>query len=501
MAEPLAVFRVDAAPEIGGGHAVRCLALANALRASGWRCAFAGRPETVDMVPALAHAGYDWWPLSIDADGAGEPAQLRAKAGGCDLLVTDHYGRDSRFESACRGWARRILAIDDLGDRSHDADILHDPLVGRDATDYAYLVPDRCRLLLSPAYAPLRPQFFRARAESLARRRDGGEVHRVMVSLGATDPGNVTAVVLEGLSQVSADLVIDVVMGPLTPHLDRVQRLAQALPQQIRVHVGVADMAALMSLADLAIGAAGTTSWERCAVGLPTLMVVTAANQRAIADALVARGAAQGLGEGAALTPEQVAGAVLDFVQSPRWRVEMVRRAALVCDGRGAARLAMAVAPARAKDGRPVTLRPASMDDAEIMLAWQCAPGVRRFARNPAMPGEAEHRDWLAARLENPDCLLNIVLHGDEPAGVLRLDAVCDTSRPTFEVSILIAPDRQGLGLGRAALMLGRRLAPEAEFLAEVHEDNAASHALFRSAAFTLRDGAYRLAPGAEDHP
>lgn len=495
MVEPLAVFRVDASPEIGGGHAVRCLALADALKLAGWRCAFAGISETVKTVPELLQESYYWWPLNTDTLGEEEPAQLHARARNCNLLVVDHYRRDSQFETACRGWAHQVLVIDDLADRSHNADLLHDPLIGRRAADYAHLIPRSCRMLIGPVYTPLRTQFFQVRHKALSCRLEHKKLDRVMVSLGASDIGNVTAVVLEGLRQVSTELTIDVVMGSSSPHINAVRRLAETLPHHIRMHVGVTDMAALMSLADVAIGAAGTSSWERCALGLPTLLIITAENQYATADALVTCGAVQNLGKGTTITSDRVAEAVQEFAQSPVRRIEMARKAALVCDGRGAARLAMVVAPAWAKDGKPVTLRPTSMDDAAIMLAWQSAPGVRRFSRNPASPTNSEHWDWLAARLETPGCLFSIILHDQDPAGILRLDAIHNASRPTFEISILIAPERQGIGLAHAALILARRLAPEAELVADVYKENEASHALFRGAGFIYHDGAYRLAP------
>jgi len=489
-----AVFRCDATPATGGGHAMRCLALAEALRDSGWSATFAGVRETLGTVPAIGRSGFAW----IELSGAPqeEPAALAAAvAGGCDVLVVDHYGRGGEFESACRGFAARIAVIEDIPGRVHDADFLLDATPGRETGDYAGLVPGGCRLLVGPHYAPLRRRFSESRNMALARRERGKGIARLLVSLGATDPGNVTSVVLRGIAKSGLTAPVDVVMGQASPHLSDVRALAASLGINAKVHVDVSDMATLMAAADVAVGAAGSTSFERCCLGLPSLVVVVADNQKQIAAALVAAGAAVSLGEKAALRDDDVAAALGDLAADAEKRAGLSRRGAVLCDGRGATRTAITLAPERAGDGREVTLRPVTPADGPLMLEWQRHPTTRRYARNPAVPGEAEHAAWLQARLGDPATLFNIVLHGAEPAGVLRLDRMAWKGVANYEVSVLVDPGRRALGLGKAALRLALRLAPEAELFAEVHPDNTASHSLFQSAGFQRTDGTYRHDP------
>ena len=491
---PRAMFRCDASPAIGGGHAVRSLALAQALAEFGWRVAFAGAPETVETVPAVARSGFEWCALS--GDEGSEAAELAERFGGRGgTLVVDHYGRGETFERACRAFASRIVAFDDAPIRPHDCDVLLDPTPGRAAHAYAEFVPHGCRRLLGPDYALLRPAFRRARDRALAHRLAGGDVARILVGVGATDPANLTATVLRGIVECGIVCAVDVVVGNACPHLAALRDLVAELPKGSALHIDADDMAGLMEAADLAVGGAGSSSFERCCLGLPSLAVVASENQRQIAATLAAAGAAEILSTDATLTPEAVASAVLRIAGDAGARQAMSRRAASICDGRGALRVALALAPERAADGAPVALRPATRDDGAIMLDWQRDPTTRRHARNPAVPTEAEHLAWLDGTLADPARLLNVIMHGDEPAGVLRLDRHVSAPGECYEISVLVAPGKRGLGLGTAALAAAARLVPEAGLVAEVLPENRASRLLFRGAGFSFAGGKYHRHP------
>lgn len=467
---------------------MRCLALADALATSAWRCGFACRAGTLETVPSLKVSGHE--SLELGCDPADEAETMAAHwPAGCQLLVVDHYGRAAEFEGGCRPWAGRILIIDDLADRHHDCDFLLDPTPGRWRGHYATLVPSHCEMLLGPAYALLRPQFVAARSR-LQPRATEGPVRRILVSLGTMDVNNATDRVLEAIAWAGIDAVVDVVLGAGAPHLGEVKSHAQEMGQRVTVHTRVEDMTALMARADLAIGAAGITSWERCCLGLPSVVVVTAGNQRRVAEALEREGAAVSLGWHSAVGPERIAAAVMELDRDSARRARMGAKAAALCDGRGARRVGMEIlSNETARDGRPIRLRPAAMADADVMLAWQQDPRTRRHFRNPDTPTRNGHLQWLAAKLADPDCLFNIVLHGGKPAGVLRLDRRGNAE--VYEISILTAPDRRRLGLASAALTLARQLLPQACFEAEVLSNNEASHALFRGAGYMLSQGRY----------
>ncbi|MGQ0662586.1 MAG: UDP-2,4-diacetamido-2,4,6-trideoxy-beta-L-altropyranose hydrolase [Pseudomonadota bacterium] len=339
----LAVFRADAGERIGAGHVMRCLALAEGLGAVGWRCGFAVAPGTLEVAPALARSGHEI--LLLDGEEREEPQALAWRWPGAALLVVDHYRRDATFERSCRPWAARILVIDDLADRPHCCDGLIDSALGRMASDYAPLVASGCRLFLGPDYAPLRPQFARARPRALARRRRAGPVRRILVGLGATDPDNMTAQVLDALARTAIEADIDIVLGSAAPHLKAVAELARALPKRASLRVDIEDMAGLMADADLAIGAAGSSAWERCCLGLPSALIVLGADQAHGARELDRRGAARLLGRPADLDRGALAATLHALARDQAGRAAMSEHAAALCDGEGRRRIVALFAP------------------------------------------------------------------------------------------------------------------------------------------------------------
>lgn len=479
MRSKLALFRADATAAIGSGHVRRCLSVATALKRDGWACRFAVGEESLIVVPELIAGGFETRALNPSASRDARELS-RSVPDGCDLLVVDHYGLDREYESAARGFARHILVIDDLANRDHDCDTLVDATAGRKAGDYATHVPAHAELLLGPAYAPLRPEFAAARARRASHSRDH---RRMLINFGGTDPDDVTGAVLAALSNmhVPHDLHIDVVLGHGARHAARVTARMSTMPDRFQLHLDASDMVSLLAAADIAIGAGGVSALERCCLGLPAILIVIADNQRLVAASLADAGAARIARDGADAARQAIA-----LLEDRLARQTMAAVAASLCDGRGAARIATWIDPELAKDKRAVRLRPVTADDEALTFAWQQQPGTRRFSRDARVPTQEEHRAWFAARRIHPDSLYNIVLHGDEPAGTVRLDR----RDGGWEVSIGIDAARHGTGLGRAALALARRLVPEAPLLAEILPGNDASRALFARAGY-VHDGSW----------
>lgn len=333
---PIAVFRADASVDLGGGHVMRCLTLAGALADEGWRVSFAVNAEAPSVVPSLTETVDNILVL----DEVDEVTALREHwPDGVALLIVDHYGLDSAFEQRCRPWAATILAIDDLANRRHCADVLLDQTHGRREECYRALTGPDCTLLLGTRFALLRPQFQEHRHRALARRESAAPAGRVLISFGATDSGGATMLALRAFARACPDLSVDVVAGATSRFRDEIRRLAEAQSPAVTVHGAVDDMASLMAEADFVIGACGGTSWERCCLGLPTLAVVTADNQRQIARALAAAGAIELVGNAGEVTVDTLAARVAALRDDAARRRAMARAAATICDGNGAARV------------------------------------------------------------------------------------------------------------------------------------------------------------------
>lgn len=310
------VFRADASLQMGTGHVMRCLTLADALSVAGAKCEFICRAHPGNLLDLIRSQGYTAHELAVSPGlpGAGVSrcdtesseqspahghwlgASQSEDAAACapilaelqpDWLIVDHYALDARWEQALKPHYRRLMVVDDLADRPHACDLLLDQTFGRQSGDYRLWVPGDCQVLCGSGYALLRPEFAALRSYSL-QRRVKSQLRQLLITMGGIDKDNATGRVLDALreSPLPDDCRIIVVMGPKAPWLNEVKHQALTMPWPTEVLVGVSDMARLMADSDLAIGAAGATSWERCCLGLPTIMLVLADNQRQVAQGL-----------------------------------------------------------------------------------------------------------------------------------------------------------------------------------------------------------------------
>lgn len=495
------MIRADASVEIGTGHVMRCLTLAHALAARGHRCRLVCRDLKGHLAPRIMDEGIPLTLLPAPAEADERPpcsvpahatwaavpwerdaAETRAAAEGADWLVLDHYAFDAAWEAAARPSGARLMVIDDLADRAHLADLLLDQNLGRRSADYDGLLPPGAERLIGPRHALLRPDFAAARPAALAARaeRDHRLAH-VLVTMGGVDLPNATGAALAALAAHPV-LRTTVVMGAHAPALATVRAQAAALPNLVEILVNTPDMVAPMAEADLAIGAGGGTAWERCALGLPSLVAVLADNQAEAAAALQAVGA--GIDLGRAGTPGFAARLeeALTLASDPDALRAMSAAAATVTDGQGAGRVVAALE-------HPLRLRAASVADARAIWHWRRAlpPDHFRFGATPPLP---DHLAWFTRAMTDPARRLYVA--GDPIEAHLRLDL---SPGGVAAVSILLAPEARGRGLGLRLLALladAARGEGIATLTAEVHSSNLASLALFRAAGYAptgLREG------------
>ena len=333
------LFVVDGGPEIGGGHVMRALTLAGALGERGAAVSFLAPPFVGELLDRFAPAS-----VGRIVTAFGEPQDLAKAAveaaAGFRAVVFDNFRLGARDHYRIAG-GRPSLAVDDLADRRLGVDMVLDVGPDRRAEDYKDWVEPGAKLLLGPAWALVRPEFAAARTAALARRAKTESVGRVLVSLGLTDVEGITARVVNRLLPRLGEATLDVVLGRAAPSLGQVERLAARDPR-VALHVETDGMAGLCSGADLAVGAGGSSVWERCAVGLPGLTLVLAPNQAPGARALAAAGAGEVVDVHAADFEAAFDRAFTGLFRSPERRARMGQAAANLCDGEGAARAAEA---------------------------------------------------------------------------------------------------------------------------------------------------------------
>lgn len=305
------VIRVDASLQIGTGHVMRCLTLSEALNQQGAEVSFICRAHQGNLISFIEDKGFNVFTLDTPVNGIDSlqdesytlfhakwlGVSQQQDADECrdiveqikpDWLIVDHYAIDQAWQKALKPYYQKLMVIDDLGDRQHICEFLLDQNYGSTSAKYQSLVPKQCKILAGAQYALLRPEFAKWREVSLKRRENDQKIKSILITLGGVDPDNHTEQILQQLAKAELDpcIEITVIMGATAPHFEKVKQQAASMNNKTRVKTNVNNMAELMANADLAIGAAGSTTWERCCLGLPTIQLVIAENQRQIAQAL-----------------------------------------------------------------------------------------------------------------------------------------------------------------------------------------------------------------------
>jgi UDP-2,4-diacetamido-2,4,6-trideoxy-beta-L-altropyranose hydrolase len=493
-------IRTDASLQMGTGHLMRCLTLADALRQRGGLIRFVSRHMTPHLQAMLADHGHELTRLDATPHaGATDELDHAAWLGTSqaqdaketlhalsdrqwDWLIVDHYALDARWESMLRGAVRSIAVIDDLADRRHDCDMLLDQNIQHiHGGAYAGKVPDHCELLLGPRFALLREEFRELREGVRPR---NGPVARVLIFLGGVDAADYTGRALDAYVSLGlAGVHVDVVIG--SQHPKRALLEAQCSEHGFVCHVQTTRMAELMAAADLSIGAGGSATWERCCLGLPTLAICVADNQRKlITDAAF---------EGLLYAPQVnndwttvVARHVKALIENPPLRNFISRRGMDAVDGRGAQRVAATLGCTG------LIVREAREDDSRKVFEWRNHPSIRAVSRTADVIEWENHQRWFAAVLSAKDRCLLIGHRDGLPVGVVRFD----TRAEETEVSIYLVPDANMSGQGRNLLLSAERWLranrPTVERIrAQVLGNNDRSSRLFSAAGYQVESTGY----------
>ncbi|MBI5329733.1 MAG: UDP-2,4-diacetamido-2,4,6-trideoxy-beta-L-altropyranose hydrolase [Betaproteobacteria bacterium] len=499
------IFRSDASLQIGTGHVVRCLTLAQALSGRGMACQFVCREHPGNLLQVIRKQGFEVVTLPmhteeahraadttkaplahaawLGADWRTDAEQTKTGMGNAavDWLVVDHYALDSRWESALRPHCRKLMVIDDLADRPHDCDLLLDQNLTADMTRrYNGKTPDHCGHMLGPEYALLQPQY--AELHSRVPPREG-PVRRVLIYFGGADTDNLTGKAVAAFIRLGrTDITLDVVINPASPHAASLRQQADGCAQVV-LHNELPSLAPLMVQADLALGAGGATSWERCCLGLPALVITLAENQKPIAAELDRRGLLRWLGHKHEVSETTFTQALQDIFAtgiSPEW-AERFRQQPV--DGQGAERV---VSTLMLNEQTRFKARLARLEDESLILQWANDPLVRRNAFASEAIDPATHRTWFRKRLRDPEHCQLYVVETEEglPVGQTRFER----SDGAWEIDYALDARARGRGLGKPLLQTAmsalRTNTGQALLLARVKDSNEASCKVFEALGF-----------------
>lgn len=468
---------------------MRCLTLADALAERGARVRFVCRAHRGHLIELLRQRGIPVDVLAADADDLQEAdaeqtvAALRGERP--HWLIVDHYDFDATWERSARPHAANLMVIDDLANRPHECDLLLDQNYSDRTTErYRSLLPAECRRIMGPRYALLRAEYLQYRSRLQPRT---GEVRRVLVFFGGSDPQNVTGIALAALCDPQfADLEIDVVVGANNPHRAALEGQAAARVRT-RLHGPRPHLADLMAQADLAIGAGGVTTWERLCLGLPSVVISIADNQEPACTALAAADLIRYLGTSGQVGDAAIRDAARDCMADPRALASLSARSQLIVDGLGAARVAEHLDPTPVASLR---LRPAGPQDMLLYFSWVNDPETRRQSLRTHDITLGEHREWFDARLGSDRSKLLVLEARQLPVGQIRFDREDTEVRIDYSVD----PAFRGRGWAKHLVALGLQHFRDPQrtvFRADVKESNRPSRAVFARLGF-VEDSANR---------
>jgi UDP-2,4-diacetamido-2,4,6-trideoxy-beta-L-altropyranose hydrolase len=487
MKRGILLVRADATVTSGTGHAMRCLALAQAWQHAGGDVIFAMAQSTPAIGERLRSEQVKIVAIKAVAGSAEDLRQTidAAVFHDAEWVVVDGYHFKAHYVSELQS-VRRLLVLDDNGElESYSSELVLNQNMHARAEMYAKRAP-RTRLLLGPRYTLLRNEFtaYRDWARKVPARGT-----RVLVTMGGSDPKDLTPRILAALAGLPIDdLQIRVAVGGSAENRSGVTEAAERFPGRVEVMSSVANMAEVMEWADLAIAGAGTTCWEMCLLGVPAILVVVAANQRFIAENLAMIGAAVNAGPAESLDGLSLAQIAAELLENGDRRVKMSQAARQLVDGLGSERVRAALLD------RELRLRLVRESDCRLLFKWADDPGARAGSFHSAAISWEDHARWFAERIQDRRSVIYIGENAaHERVGLVRFQIKGENA----VLSVNVAPEFRGQGWGRELIVFSvNSLVRERSVRrvdALVKPDNRASVRLFEASGFR-RAGTERVA-------
>lgn len=473
------LFRVDANAKIGIGHLMRCLTLANKLKDVGCNVKFLMHHTSGSAKSLIINNSHN---LSfIDGDDFDFDIKKTIELVNenlIDLVVVDHYSLDARWEKIIKGENLTLIAIDDLANREHNCDYLIDSTHGRELSHYREKIDNECITLLGSEYCLLRPDFSELRSNAIDKRNKTKAIQTIMVSFGGTDVKSLTIATLQYLNEAGYLGRVIILTSQSCSNILDIKNIVDK-NTNFSLFIDTSDVASLMLESDLVIGGMGTSSWERCCLGLPSISLVLAENQRENADRLQALGAVILADENNyLLLLREYLSTNLDL---NKW-MSISKAGFRLVDGKGCLRVISKIFT------DIVSLTPFQESFSEILFKWQSEVGSRRFSRDKEPPKLNDHLIWVNQSLSSQKREMWIITYFNEAVGYVRLDDIGEFKK---EISILISSKFRGLSIAEKAINLLLQSQLNFEVMAYIEPENIASIKMFEKCKFTKVDDFY----------
>ncbi len=496
-------FRVDSSKTIGLGHLMRCLTLAEEFKENDFEVVFISR-SILDVglsileeknipleklpynenfnVQANCSIYTEWLGASWETDAKETLGVIKSKDA---FLVVDHYGIDERWEELIKPYVSKLIVIDDLKDRSHCCDLLVDQTYLRREAEYASLVPKDSKILTGTNYAILRPEFYKKRYLSFENKSISNGIKTILIYLGSGNQQEVLVGILFSILNIKWTSKIKIQVVGIVDAKRKKDFEELALKKMI--HLEISDfhehLVDLFLEADITFGAGGSSTWERCCLGLPTVLCQIADNQKYIVEELVNRGIVLKLD-----IKDDIDKGVRDIFSRLEKEKCLLRdlsqKSIQVVSGLGARLIYTEIMAQKDGSGDFVTLRLLDENDILMTWKWQCDSETRRFFFESKSPGMEEHRNWVLSSLSSMNRTLYMILKNNIPAGVLRVD-LFERVRDAYVVSIYLNPKMVGVGVGSIAIEYVSNIYRDSLLYAEILKENFASLRAFEKAGFT----------------
>jgi UDP-2,4-diacetamido-2,4,6-trideoxy-beta-L-altropyranose hydrolase len=482
----------DCGIKVGTGHVMRCVALAQAWRRAGGAVTFLVREGLAGIEERIRAEGFLLRTLPSEGGGSAEDFVRAVLGAGCPIAVLDGYSFGASEQAAISGAGMRVLTIEDYGHAS-------DYPVRWVLNQNAYATPEMygranrdSKLLLGPAYALLRDEF----SPWIGWKRAIPErARKILITIGGSDPDNASERILQSLALLGSshgdstgDLEAILVVGSGNPHLQSLQAAVDHCPVPVRMMRNVQNMPALMAWADVAIAGAGVTSYELCYMGLPSMLLIVAENQRRTAERLSELGMAVNAGTSREFRAELFAGELQALLESSERRKGMCRAARESVDGLGSERVRAVLIE------KEIKLRLVRENDCQLLFEWAQDPVARAASFHSAPISWEDHSRWFAERMQDPQSVIHIGENASgEPVGVVRFQI----KEESAVLSVNVAPHFRGEGRGKELILFSTRDLVRAHLVqwvdAFVKPENQASVRLFEASGFH-RNGKERIA-------